>query len=163
MGDNIAFWSLLFSGLPDKDQSWICSRINCWWFFSNFKPFNICCPSNTFLSSKPHPVQDSGRRYQQKPGGRLHSFECNNNKETLASLENPEGGSRTLHSLTYKKCRTSLFSMWLVSRSRRLQPQLLWLSRSSLGGTTWKRLELTSQTSSTGNRKAEMRQRPKLS
>ena len=73
------------------------------------------------------------------------------------------GGSRTLHSLTYKKCMTSLFSMRLVLRSRRLQPQLLWLSRSSLGGTTWKRLELTSQTSSTGKRKAEMRQRPKLS
>ena len=36
---------------------------------------------------------------------------------------------------------TSLFSMRLVLRSRRLQPQLLWLSRSSLGGTTWKRLD----------------------
>lgn len=102
------------------------------------KPFNICCPTNTFLSSKPHTVQDSGHHYQQKPGGRLHSFECNNNKKTRASLENPEEGSRTLRSLTYKKCVTLLFSMWFVLRSRKLQPQLLWLSRSSLGGTTWK-------------------------
>ena len=56
--DSCAFGGLVFKHFAHVDQSCICSRINCGQLFSHSKPFPICCPSSTFLSSKSNPVEE---------------------------------------------------------------------------------------------------------
>lgn len=60
--DSCKFGGLVFKHFAHVDQSCICSRINCGQLFSHSKPFSICCPSNTFLSSKPNPAEEPGHQ-----------------------------------------------------------------------------------------------------